>query len=216
MIIEIPRGYTFTRNGIIIAFEENGILKMQKRQSKFDDVMCDLTYALKGRNKCYYCGKEITLKEMTLDHVYPKSLGGPTIPQNLVPSCRECNGRKENMTPEQFRSYRAIKDEEQKRMFIKEYLATKYFQERWVHILPEEWISEIPISELLVKLPVPSTNKYNRTEEYYSRCKQFRRPIVIDCHRFVLDGFIEVLYAKNNRITEIPTIILENVEVIFK
>lgn len=217
MIIEVPHGYTFNKDGSVIAFEENGVLKMQGRQGKFHDVMYDITYELKGRNKCYYCGQEILPAKMTLDHVYPRSLGGPTIPQNLVPACRKCNGRKENMTPEQFRSYLALKDEEQKRRFIKEYFATKYFQERWVHILPEEWISSTSISELLllIDLQDTSTNKYKKTKEYYLRCKQFPKPIIIDCHRFVLDGFTEVLYAKNNRIKEIPAIILENVEVIF-
>ena len=47
------------------------------------------------------------------------------------------------------------------------------------------------------------------------RCKQFPKPIIVDCHNFVLDGFTAVLYAKNNRIKEIQTIVLENVEVIF-
>lgn len=217
MIIEVPAGYTFTKEKNILAFEENGILKMCARQGFFHDMMYDLTYQLKGKERCYYCGKEVEPSKMTLDHVYPISLGGPTIPQNLVPSCRSCNGRKENMTPEQFRAYRSLKDEEQQKIFIKEYFNTRYFQERWVHVLPEGWISNVQISDLiaLIDLKDTDTNKYKKTKEYYRRCKQFPKPIIVDCHNFVLDGFTQVLYAKNNRITEIPTIILENVEIIF-
>ena len=105
----------------------------------------------------------------------------------------------------------------QKRKFLQEYWNTRYFQERWLHILPEEWISQTQISDLLVLMDLTDTNtrKYKRTKEYYSRCKQFPKPIVVDSRRFVLDGFTQVLYAKNNKIKEIPTIVLENVEVIF-
>jgi len=218
MIIEIPRGYTFVKDQNVIAFEDNGILKIYGRRGKFQDVMYDLTYELKGRNKCYYCGTEILIpSKMTLDHIYPVSLGGPTIPPNLVPCCRKCNGIKENMTPQQYKVYRSLKDEEQKRKFLQEYWNIKYFQERWLHILPEEWISQTPISDLLVLMDLTDTNtrKYKKTREYYSRCKQFPKPIIVDSRGFVLDGFTQVLYAKNNKIKEIPAIVLENVEVIF-
>lgn len=218
MIIEIPRGYTFVKEESIIAFEEKGTLKIYGRCGKFQDVMYDLTYKLKGRNKCYYCGNEVkTPSKMTLDHIYPVSLGGPTIPPNLVPCCRKCNGIKENMTPQQYGAYRNLKDEDQKRKFLQEYWNIRYFQERWLHILPEEWISQTPISDLLVLMDLTDTNtrKYKKTKEYYSRCKQFPKPIIVDSRRFVLDGFTQVLYAKNNKIKEIPAIVLENVEVIF-
>lgn len=218
MIIEIPRGYTFIKDGNIIAFEDNGILKFYARKYKFQHVMYDLTYELKGSYKCHYCGTQVeNSRKMTLDHVYPVSLGGPTIPQNLVPCCRKCNGIKENMTPQQYQAYRNLRDDDQKRKFLKEYWSIKSFQERWLHILPEEWISQTPISDLLVLMDLTDTNtrKYKKTKEYYSRCKQFPKPIIVDSQRFVLDGFTQVLYAKNNKIKEIPAIVLENVAVIF-
>lgn len=218
MIIEIPRGYTFVKDESIIAFEENGILKIYGRRGKFQDVMYDLTYELKGRDKCYYCGRQIEFpSQITLDHIHPVSLGGPTIPQNLVPSCRKCNGRKENMTPEQFNVYINLKDENQRKLFLQEYWSIKPFQERWLHVLPEDWIEQTSISDLLVLMDLTDTNtrKYAKTREYYIRCKQFPKPIIVDCQRFVLDGFTQVLYAKNNKIKNIPAIVLENVAVIF-
>lgn len=220
MIIEVPKGYTFIKDENIIAFEEGGKLKLLRRHGKFDEIMYDITYRQKGRNKCYYCGRVNSETEpliITLDHIYPRSLGGPTLPQNLIPACKRCNSLKENMTPEQFRAYERIKVREQKELFRREYFRTKYFQERWVHILPEEWISQTPISDLLISIDLQdtSTTKYKRIKEYYTRCQQFPHPIIVDCRGFVLDGFTIVLYAKNNRIREIPTIVLENVEVIF-
>ena len=83
--------------------------------------------------------------------------------------------------------------------------------------MPEEWISETQISELLVLMDLTDTKtrKYKKIKEYYSRCKQFPKPIIVDSQMFVLDGFTQVLYAKNNKIKDIPTIVLENVAVIF-
>ena len=44
--------------------------------------------------KCVYCGITYDLHELTLDHVRPRCLGGPTLTHNLVPSCRSCNQAK--------------------------------------------------------------------------------------------------------------------------
>jgi len=51
--------------------------------------------------RCSYCGKEITQKESTIDHVIPKSAGGLNVWENIALSCRACNCKKDNRTPEQ-------------------------------------------------------------------------------------------------------------------
>ena len=45
---------------------------------------------------CQYCGKSLTEKEATVDHVYPKSLGGTWSWNNLVTCCPDCNQKKGN------------------------------------------------------------------------------------------------------------------------
>jgi 5-methylcytosine-specific restriction endonuclease McrA len=42
--------------------------------------------------QCQYCG--ITGRELTIDHVIPKRLGGPGTWENLVTCCRRCNAKK--------------------------------------------------------------------------------------------------------------------------
>jgi hypothetical protein len=42
------------------------------------------------QNSCAYCG----LPADTLDHVVPRLHGGMTVQHNMLPACRECNGRK--------------------------------------------------------------------------------------------------------------------------
>ncbi|GAC1454871.1 MAG: HNH endonuclease [Ktedonobacterales bacterium] len=49
---------------------------------------------LRDEETCQYCGKHF--RELTLDHVIPRSRGGQSTWENLVASCRACNGRKGN------------------------------------------------------------------------------------------------------------------------
>jgi 5-methylcytosine-specific restriction endonuclease McrA len=47
---------------------------------------------------CQYCGARSNL---TVDHVIPRSKGGPSSWENIVASCAPCNRRKGDMTPVQ-------------------------------------------------------------------------------------------------------------------
>jgi HNH endonuclease len=49
---------------------------------------------LRDEDTCQYCGKH--LRDLTLDHVIPRSRGGQSTWENLVACCRSCNGRKGN------------------------------------------------------------------------------------------------------------------------
>ncbi len=50
---------------------------------------------------CQYCGKKFSPKELTLDHVFPKSRFGPDIWENIVACCKECNQKKADRTPKE-------------------------------------------------------------------------------------------------------------------
>ena len=49
-------------------------------------------------NKCVYCP---STKDLTLDHVYPKSRGGKDTWENLVTCCKKCNSKKADQTPKE-------------------------------------------------------------------------------------------------------------------
>ena len=57
-------------------------------------------YARDG-NRCQYCGKTFSTRELTLDHVKPRVQGGGNSWTNLVCACVKCNARKGGRTPEQ-------------------------------------------------------------------------------------------------------------------
>ena len=49
---------------------------------------------------CHYCGKRFPSRELTVDHVIPRSLGGRDTWENLVTACVPCNSRKGSRTPQ--------------------------------------------------------------------------------------------------------------------
>ncbi|MFT6631135.1 MAG: 5-methylcytosine-specific restriction endonuclease McrA [Bacteriovoracaceae bacterium] len=48
---------------------------------------------------CQYCHVRFKAEELTLDHVYPKSLGGPSNWENIVTACAPCNTKKADKLP---------------------------------------------------------------------------------------------------------------------
>lgn len=73
---------------------------------------------LRDKYQCQYCSVKIgkpykenenakarplILKDLTLDHITPKSKGGSGHPTNLVTACKKCNQKKADRNPEQAR-----------------------------------------------------------------------------------------------------------------
>jgi 5-methylcytosine-specific restriction endonuclease McrA len=55
----------------------------------------------RDRHRCSYCGKKKGTDELDLDHVLPRSRGGPHEWTNVVTSCRQCNLRKADKLPDE-------------------------------------------------------------------------------------------------------------------
>ena len=51
-------------------------------------------------SRCHYCGERFPNRELTVDHVIPRSLGGRDTWENLVTACVPCNSRKGSRTPQ--------------------------------------------------------------------------------------------------------------------
>ncbi len=54
---------------------------------------------LRDRFSCQYCGLRFETRDLTFDHVIPRSRGGRTTWDNVVTACRDCNMRKGNRLP---------------------------------------------------------------------------------------------------------------------
>jgi 5-methylcytosine-specific restriction endonuclease McrA len=54
---------------------------------------------LRDAHTCQYCARRGAPRDLNLDHVMPRSRGGPMTWENVVCSCRVCNLRKGGRTP---------------------------------------------------------------------------------------------------------------------
>lgn len=50
---------------------------------------------------CVYCGRQLPVKQLTIDHVLPRSRGGQSSYNNCVTACKACNHHKDARTPEE-------------------------------------------------------------------------------------------------------------------
>jgi len=60
-------------------------------------------FAGRERVPCCFCGKLLTLRQATIEHVVPKSRGGEFEFENLTLSCQPCNSKRGDTGYEEFR-----------------------------------------------------------------------------------------------------------------
>ena len=58
-----------------------------------------------AKGLCYYCGRNIPAKELTMDHIVPLARGGKRTKGNLVTACKECNNNKKSLLPMEWDEY---------------------------------------------------------------------------------------------------------------
>lgn len=52
--------------------------------------------------RCAYCGRGLSRREATADHVIPRAAGGRTTASNIVAACAACNFAKSNKPAPRF------------------------------------------------------------------------------------------------------------------
>lgn len=90
----------------------------------------------RDNRKCYYCGKPLRYRQITLDHYLPRSRGGIEVIYNLVNCCKSCNKLKKNIVPKDF-------EENIIRLFKKAYLDGMIISRSDIPLLKSEMNREI-------------------------------------------------------------------------
>lgn len=54
---------------------------------------------------CYYCRRQVGVRALTMDHLVPLGRGGRSVRGNVVPSCKDCNTRKQSQLPVEWQDY---------------------------------------------------------------------------------------------------------------
>ena len=92
--------------------KKTSVLKSSlKKRSKEYEVKCEITLdEIRGLflryygRKCRYCRDNLIVSNIVCDHIYPISMGGNSVVNNLQIICRRCNTRKGNLTHKEFDS----------------------------------------------------------------------------------------------------------------
>lgn len=92
-----------TRAGEQTLLRVNSIIAVADRSRHFDETprLTNLRLFARDRNLCLYCGVTFDTRMLTRDHVIPRSRGGHDTWENCVSSCRDCNSRKDDRTPDE-------------------------------------------------------------------------------------------------------------------
>lgn len=217
MKIRLPETFIYAnRAKNSSAYVQNGILYV-KGYVNFEELMYTITYMVKGYNTCHYCGCELTDKNRTLDHMYPRRWGGVSIPDNLIPSCKNCNRDKMDMTYEQFIQYKSLKTKKDKDAHYKKCLQENIRVRKCSKfVLKRKWLSVYYIQGLLQYM------KFNRLEKtksrnlaaYYRNWGQYPHPMVVSSNDWVFKGKHILHHAKGIKRKSVMAIVLDNVVVL--
>jgi hypothetical protein len=213
MNIELPDKFFYSSaDRKARAYVKEGILFVEGHIN-FEDLMYSLAYTLKGYDKCYYCGRDLGTYQRTIDHLYPRTWGGVSIPNNLVPCCSRCNREKDCMTEQQYRVYLRCKNRS-----VKDTIAVKFAIQnrkkcRDSFVLPRSWYEDYRVDRVAddIDFSFLSRKAIRETTSYYKRHRHYKQPLVVSSNDWVFDGMRVLYHAKCHGIEVVPAIILDNV-----
>ncbi len=107
--------------------------------------LCRREIFIRDQFTCQYCGVET--RELTIDHIIPRSKNGPHTWENLVSACRQCNHRKGGKSIEEARL--------KLKSTPKEPRASRYYpiQRALSRRVNQDWLKFIPELELRSDTP---------------------------------------------------------------
>jgi len=112
------------------------------------------TVLARDQHTCQYCGAQT--RELTLDHVVPRAMGGETIWTNVVAACRKCNSEKggRSLKESGLKIHRMPKEP---RFLPYLRLVKSSYQKSW-----DKYLFMDPDSPYLLRGPLPSRNERAR------------------------------------------------------
>jgi 5-methylcytosine-specific restriction endonuclease McrA len=101
--VEVVEEYERMIRGVSFALRLPAVIRLNhfiKRRTLPIKFNRQSLYA-RDKGRCQYCGNPFAPKDLTYDHVIPRSKGGQTEWTNVVICCPACNLRKGGRTPEE-------------------------------------------------------------------------------------------------------------------
>ena len=92
---------------------------------------------LRDGHRCQYCGNRYSSPRLSLDHVIPKSRGGPDTWENIVCACLKCNVGKGGRTPQEAGMRLLQQPVKPKRSPLLNRQLSQAKYESWRHFVPQ-------------------------------------------------------------------------------
>lgn len=73
------------------AFQMNRFIALRDGKIKWSSTIREWIKEHEKPNECIYCGLK---KDLTVEHILPRSCGGPDITDNVINVCKKCNSSK--------------------------------------------------------------------------------------------------------------------------
>lgn len=125
---------------------------------------------------CACCGKKLTTKTMTMDHIIPISRGGTNKPENLIALCESCNKQKGNLLYMPRGYYIAMENQSELRQI-------EHHVEKWFATVKDRFdIERFPLIAPMTNVQLFSGNFKLRKKNVYIPQAIFRWQIVSRDH----------------------------------
>ncbi|MBT2132562.1 HNH endonuclease [Planktotalea lamellibrachiae] len=83
------------------AFEVPSVIALKRYRKRKNVSFTRYNVFLRDEFRCQYCGEQFDIRDLTFDHVVPRSKNGGSNWHNIATCCGADNVRKANRTPEQ-------------------------------------------------------------------------------------------------------------------
>ena len=101
--MKVLKGKEKTSISFDIEIDKGGINRQKQRARKLRQSAWWQRRVSQGI--CYYCGRQVDPRELTMDHVVPLARGGKSTKGNCVPACKDCNNKKKYLVPVEWEDY---------------------------------------------------------------------------------------------------------------
>jgi len=101
--VEVVEEYDRMIRGISLGLRLPAVIRLNRYIKKRTPIIkfSRQNLYIRDGGRCQYCGSPFSHKELTYDHVIPRSKGGETEWTNVVTCCVKCNLKKGGRTPEE-------------------------------------------------------------------------------------------------------------------
>ena len=100
-VFEMRGGINRSGNQSVLRLPSIVACDRKVHENRFNPPLENRFLFRRDQNICLYCGGQFVSNNLSRDHVEPLSRGGIDVWTNVVTSCRRCNNRKADRSPEQ-------------------------------------------------------------------------------------------------------------------